>query len=1332
MAWKGGDKSAGGKRSGVAAGFVGLGDYLANSKERGGPDHRIVAFGSNFDAADIHHAMREMDCVASQNARLKKPVFHWGFSLPKDKDTGQPLEQLSPEQWEALAYHSIRELGLEHHQVAWVLHEDAGHQHIHLVANRQSLEGGPAWRPSHDHYQMRATARWAELEFDLSRHLEPSRTAAHRRTDREFRAVRMEGNATFWSDVLPEFRDAISWHDLAGRLAPKGLSVEPARDHEGGLILRHSSGPAKALSSVHPSLTGPKLASRFGETHRDFLERNLSVPEPTAAERRPLDVDTLLNEISAHRALWTEADARRAARPFPDGSDVLQELWTSDRLLEVRPGLYTTRETVAMEDATFALAEKMRSRGHAVDLATGESLAGEHLEVVRAALGDEGLFILQGPPGSGKTTAARALVDSYRSAGYDVYGAAVTGKAAEGLREAADIDARTLAAWRRDWKYKPDSGGKPSVMIVDEASMLSLQDMRPLLEHADERNMKLILIGDVDQLPPVGAGDPYRRMLEEFSSARLTEIHRQQVEWMRDASNALVRGEVREALTAYEERGHLHWTETAEDARSALVMQYFEDRSAAPDQSSLLVAYRNADVRALNEEIRELRRERGELQDGERIHSKEFAPGDRVLFRRNERRWVHGENGQPVPVQNGTLGTVTEIEQDRVSVRLDSGVDVRFDPAEYSDLDHGYAVSLYKSQGVTVDRAYVLTDRHVDAHGFMVAATRHRRHLEIHVPQEQFKDLDAVERVFSRRARADLVRDYTDRPLGRPVEPGLEPGPTRRSVDATAVDLEIWRTTIRAYRYRSSDDLPSAADISGLDRRIEAIREASAQLPISEERRFSIDRLTELSDQLRHQVAGREVLWAAWRGQQEAYTEALDRYRTLPEPRLLSEPSAVATPDTIRRPLAEALPESLREGVRALEDHAYRHRQAAEQQPGDERPLPLPLLEHWREIADRAGQRLDRVAEHSRDYAEASERLNALGSDVQHAPDAAREALRIAELEKRIERLLEVRSTPREVLDELDRRVAAGVAHRIEHSSPIDEVWRAYGSLVRHGELEKRIHRLNRDLEELIPDRRGRERPEIRVSYELHDVDARIDNRAHHDFLDIYANPSEALAAFRRARERHDVEEIADALKRDPEVFGRLKGIPLVTRPRAVATAERLGKRLDVLAEEREYWIGVRDQVDKVVEKRRLLWVEGLDLGKRPDLVNTIRRHGLSLSKPELQTLPDAVREQVAEARRAEKKLEGQATKLLRDLAKVSVSIAKSSAKRQALKLAPKPVRQIVDIAQKIRALKRNAPAYLATQMLPPQVRLAVYVVRSVSAAIQRSLERDRGQELGW
>lgn len=1320
MAWKGGDKSAGGKRSGVAAGFVGLGDYLANSKERGGPDHRIFAFGSNFDAADIHHAMREMDCVASQNARLKKPVFHWGFSLPKDKDTGQPLEQLSPEQWEALAYHSIRELGLEHHQVAWVLHEDAGHQHIHLVANRQSLEGGPAWRPSHDHYQMRATARWAELEFHLSRHLEPNRTAAHRRTDREFRAVRTEGNATFWSDALPEFRDAISWHDLAGRLAPKGLSVEPARDHEGGLILRHSSGPAKALSSVHPSLTGPKLASRFGETHRDFLGRNLSVPEPTAAERRPLDVDTLINEISAHRALWTEADARRAARPFPDGSDVLQELWTSDRLLEVRPGLYTTRETVAMEDATFALAEKMRNRGHAVDLATGESLAGEHLEVVRAALGDEGLFILQGPPGSGKTTAARALVDSYRSAGYDVYGAAVTGKAAEGLREAADIDARTLAAWRRDWKYKPDSGGKPSVMIVDEASMLSLQDMRPLLEHADEWNMKLILIGDVDQLPPVGAGDPYRRMLEEFSSARLTEIHRQQVEWMRDASNALVRGEVWEALAAYEERGHLHWTETAEDARSALVMQYFEDRSAAPDQSSLLVAYRNADVRALNEEIRELRRERGELQDGERIHSKEFAPGDRVLFRRNERRCVHGENGQSVPVQNGTLGTVTEIERDRVSVRLDSGVDVRFDPAEYSDLDHGYAVSLYKSQGVTVDRAYVLADGHVDAHGFMVAATRHRRHLEIHVPQEEFGDLDAVERVFSRRARADLVRDYTDRPLGRPVEPGLEPGPTRRSEEPAAVDFEVLDRQSRRLMIdlrKASRELPDAEELGRLHGRIDRLEERSAPLR-DPGRDFFVERLRSLADRVSHQYHASKALAAASEGLSADHERAYAAYRALPEPRYIPEPPKPAEPS--RSPESDHLGDRLAARVDRFRREHRRYLEVLAPHRGD--TATSPVVEHWKDRFEVLDGRLQRLEFLTAEHREAKEEMDQIPKTGERLPDLARKASEIARTEARIEALTRLEPSSRDLVEHLRRAVEGARTDR--DTSPLAEMIRAHRMLKERETLESENSAKFGVYRRMLS--------EEALNGRIDAGDRAFDWNLRQDLGQIYLRPGRAYERFRHLEGQMQPEGLLDTLRKDPNVLGTYK----------LAFPSRLRSRVSDLVElyadhqaDRDELVEQKTERAALVEELDRLRSRLIDIPDRDNLLATVYTSHRDLSREERAALPEDVH-RLAEALHTTAERHSEKTReVLRDLGRLADRVGREAIRRAALRASPAPVRKLYTLARSLRALQKSGPKYLlkasVRSVMPPHIAVAIQIARAARAVV-RVLTHDRSQGIGY
>lgn len=159
----------------------------------------------------------------------------------------------------------------------------------------------------------------------------------------------------------------------------------------------------------------------------------------------------------------------------------------------------------------------------------------------------------------------------------------------------------------------------------------------------------------------------------------------------------------------------------------------------------MMIAYTNSDVRILNHEIRSERRSRGEIDAGFRVDSKEFSKGDRILFKRNERRRVFGEDGEARAVQNGTLGTLLEVGPDCFTVELDSGARVSFDPSDYRDIDHGYAVTLYKAQGVTVDRAYILADRHLDSPGWTVAATRHRHDVAIQVPSDQLLDLSALE-----------------------------------------------------------------------------------------------------------------------------------------------------------------------------------------------------------------------------------------------------------------------------------------------------------------------------------------------------------------------------------------------------------------------------------------------------------------------------------------------------------------------------------------------------------------------------------------------------------
>ena len=103
-----------------------------------------------------------------------------------------------------------------------------------------------------------------------------------------------------------------------------------------------------------------------------------------------------------------------------------------------------------------------------------------------------------------------------------------------------------------------------------------------------------------------------------------------------------------------------------------------------------------------------------------------FAPGDRIVFTRNDAE---------IGVKNGMLGIVIEAEPDVFVVEMDGDTprQVRFDPRAFPQVDHGYAVTIHKSQGATVDRSYVLASRAMDRHLAYVALTRHREDMQLYL-----------------------------------------------------------------------------------------------------------------------------------------------------------------------------------------------------------------------------------------------------------------------------------------------------------------------------------------------------------------------------------------------------------------------------------------------------------------------------------------------------------------------------------------------------------------------------------------------------------------------
>ena len=138
--------------------------------------------------------------------------------------------------------------------------------------------------------------------------------------------------------------------------------------------------------------------------------------------------------------------------------------------------------------------------------------------------------------------------------------------------------------------------------------------------------------------------------------------------------------------------------------------------------------------------------------------SRTFASGDRVMFLKNDRG---------LGIKNGSLGVVETVTARDMTVRLDAGRSVAFDLKDYAHLDHGYAATIHKAQGVTVDRVHVLATPGLDRHAAYVALSRHRDSVQLHYGRDDFADDAKLARVLSRERAKDMASDY-EREIGVP------------------------------------------------------------------------------------------------------------------------------------------------------------------------------------------------------------------------------------------------------------------------------------------------------------------------------------------------------------------------------------------------------------------------------------------------------------------------------------------------------------------------------------------------------------------------------------
>ncbi|MGC6399490.1 Ti-type conjugative transfer relaxase TraA [Sphingomonas sp. FW199] len=439
------------------------------------------------------------------------------------------------------------------------------------------------------------------------------------------------------------------------------------------------------------------------------------------------------------------------------------ERFTSRSILETEQRL--ERATASLDrQRAHRLAPRHRDRALAAAEQRGLDLSVEQRGALEHVTGDCGLSSVVGYAGTGKSAMLGVAREAWERAGFEVRGAALSGIAAANLVGGSGIASRTIASLEHQWGQGRELLTDRSVLVVDEAGMIGTRQMERVVSEVQKRGAKLVLVGDPEQLQAIEAGAAFRSVAERHGAVEITGVRRQVEDWQRDATRQLATGRTGEAIDAYAEAGHVHAAETREQARDQLIERWERDRQAAPTASRIILTHTNDEVRLLNEAARERLRDTGGLGVDVEVQvergSRSFATGDRVMFLKNERS---------LEVKNGTLGTVEQVTPVAVQVRTDDGRSVRIDLKDYAHLDHGYAATIHKAQGITVDRVHVLATPGMDRHGAYVAMTRHREGVSLHYGQDDFADQGRLVRTLSRERSKDMASDYGRAPEAAPV-----------------------------------------------------------------------------------------------------------------------------------------------------------------------------------------------------------------------------------------------------------------------------------------------------------------------------------------------------------------------------------------------------------------------------------------------------------------------------------------------------------------------------------------------------------------------------------
>jgi conjugative relaxase-like TrwC/TraI family protein len=588
-------------------------------------------------------------------------------------------------------------------------------------------------------------------------------------------------------------------------------------------------GPGREVADVDTTKLAARLVGPAGLTaRRSSFDLRAVIEAVCAAAPDGIDATrlaVLAGEVLADPGFTPTGSPGRLAGPT----------WTTVELVDVETRLLQNvarrRDEIAAVCATVHVDRAIEAR---------PGLAAEQKMMVRTLCGGgAGVDVVVGPAGTGKTYALDAARDAWTRADIPVIGTALAARTARALETGTGIPSATLdqllADLDRPGPHTRHVLTYRGVLVVDEAGMVGTRKLGRLLAAAETSNTKVVLVGDPRQLPEIEAGGALAALTQQHPPIVLSENRRQTDEWERAALADLRDGKPGLAVTALGDHGRIVLAPTAETARHHLVADWAVAHTAdGPGRPTVMVAMTRTDVDDLNTRAIAHLEHLGHLDpDRPRLHAggdpslailagtvgaatnqggTVFGVGERVMALRNDRR---------IGIVNGTTATITDINAaDRsLVVQPDTpGTGPVVVPASYLDdgrLTHGWAITIHKAQGSTVDRAFLLgTDRLYREAGYVALSRATTRTDWYHVSPDTpaYAPLQTshgeLTRLLSRSAAQHLATPTDTDLLTRRAAVLADPGPhlthalgpppltrpERQKWAATALTVDDYRT----------------------------------------------------------------------------------------------------------------------------------------------------------------------------------------------------------------------------------------------------------------------------------------------------------------------------------------------------------------------------------------------------------------------------------------------------------------------------------------------------------------------------------------------------------